>query len=129
MTNSWKTLKTIINNNGPRKDLLLTLIDEEGNICSANLKMVRTLHLPDPKKEKINLFTLLHPFGVSEFKKALNNCNEENVSFSSELYLKNGYYHPMKWQVNYLDKTAGKKKIYLCTGYKLLDDQRLHEFN
>ncbi len=129
MTNSWKTLKSIINSNGRRKDLLLTLIDEEGTIFSANMKMVRTLHLENPKTARINLFNLLHPFSINELRKALTVCNSENQTFSTELYLKNGYYHPMKWQLNYLDQTKDNKRIYLCSGYKLLDDERLHEFN
>jgi len=129
MKNSWKTLRTIIQENGDRKDLLLTLIDEEGKIFSANRNMLNTLHLGDIKSSPVNLFNLLHPFNINEFILGLQNCDTDNNSFSAELFLKNGYYHPMKWQVNFLEKNEDKKKVYLCTGYKLLDDERLEEFN
>ncbi len=129
MKKQWQTMKNIISSNNWGKDLFLSLIDEEGTIFSANASMIRTLHLQDPKIQKTNLFDLLHPLSTGEIKKAISHCGTSKESYSTELYLKNGYYHPMKWQINFLQETADKKKTYLCAGYKLMDDERLNEFN
>ncbi len=129
MKKQWQAVKNIIDSNNWGKNLFLSLIDEEGTIFSANAGMKRALHLQDPRTKKTNLFDLLHPLSTEEIKKAISHCGTNKKSFSTELYLKNGYYHPMKWQINFLEETAEKKKTYLCAGYKLMDDERLREFN
>ncbi len=91
--------------------------------------MIRSLQLKDPRKIKTNFFDLLHPVNLDDFKKAIRDCRENNSPSTAELYVKNGYYHPMKWQINYLDATGEKEKAYLCVGHKILDDERLEQFN
>jgi PAS domain S-box-containing protein len=130
MNKQWSVLKNIISNNEIRKDIFLSLIDEEGNIVSANANMLKTLHLKSPKEAPGNFFNLLHPDHIDLFRKTIKNSKEVKGPIAAELYLKNGYYHPMKWQVNYLDgKSNGDLPNYLCVGYKLVDDERLRQIN
>src|SRR5215216_5911584 len=115
MNKQWSVLKNIISNNEVRKDVFLSLIDDEGNIVSANANMVKTLDLKNLKDTPGNFFDLLHPDHIDLFKQSIRNSKEANGPVSAELYLKNGYYHPMKWQVNYLgDKANGQTPNYLC---------------
>lgn len=127
MNSSWKKLRNIIGTYEHHEDLFLSLIDEKGKIVCANSTMKRTLHLKTDAKEKTNFFDLLHPVNISDFKEVILNSDEKSFPQSMEIYLKNGHYHPMKWQVNYLEKKEGVKR-YLCLGHKILDDKRLKEF-
>jgi PAS domain S-box-containing protein len=127
MKSPWTTLKGIIGNYEQHKDIFLSLIDEEGKIVCANANMIRTLHLKNPRTKKTSFFDLLHPVNLSDFKTAIHKAGESSTPYSMEVYVKNGYYHPMKWQVNYLKNSAGNK-TYLCLGHKILDDDRLRQF-
>ncbi len=123
-------MKTILNCN-PRQssDLFLSLIDEEGIIACANATMIRTLELEDPRSSTTSFFDLLHPGHVDDFKRIIHDAGKQKTAAGAELYIKNGYYHPMKWQVNYMEQPAGSKKIFFCVGYKIIDDDRLKKFN
>lgn len=125
----WKVLKSIIGNHDEQKNLFLSLITEEGDIVCTNANMQKTLHLGNPRESRINFFKLLHPDHIHTFKEAINHSRSESTPCIAELYLKNGYYHPMKWQVNYLENTEGIQGTFLCVGYNLLDDDRLKQFN
>ncbi len=130
MNKQWSLLKNIINGNELRKDIFLSLIDEEGTIVSANANMIKTLHLKNPREISGSFFSLIHPNHLEIFRDAIQNAKERPGPVSAELYLRNGYYHPMKWQVNYVgNKEAGESPKYLCVGYKLVDDERLKQFN
>jgi PAS domain S-box-containing protein len=129
MKRPWTILKDIIGTYEQQKGILLSVIDEKGQIVCANANMIKTLHLKNPRVEKINFFDLLHPVNLSEFKTALDMASESaGPILPMEVYLKNGYYHPMKWEINYIKNIDGSKS-YLCVGHKLLDDNRLRQFN
>src|SRR5205085_2807255 len=53
----------------------------------------------------------------------------EKRAAAMELYIKNGAYHPMKWEVNYLQQTKGRRKLFCCVGYRIIDDERLKKLN
>lgn len=127
MKKSWTTLKSIIGTYEQHKNIFLSLIDEEGSIICANANMIKTLHLKNPRTDKTNFFDLLHPGNLPDFKTVISNSEQSNVPGSLEIYLKNGHYHPMKWQVNPLCNNGNK--TYLCLGHKILDDTRLQQFN
>jgi PAS domain S-box-containing protein len=129
MRTQWNLLKNIINNSDQIEDRFLTLIDEEGAIVCANARMQRILHLKNPRQQPLNFFSLLHPGHVDTFKSALSGSKKNGVSDATELYLKNGYYHPMKWKVNYVAEELSGKEMYLCIGQRLLDDTRIQTFN
>ncbi len=129
MNRQWQSIRNILGAYGRDKNRFLSLIDKEGTIVSANANMIRSLQLKNPRKEKTSFFDLLHPVNLDDFKKAIWNCGENNSPSTAELYIKNGYYHPMKWEFNCLKATAEKEKAYLCVGHKLLDDERLEQFN
>lgn len=97
------------------------LIDEKGRILSANAKTLRELELKDSDDICYNFFDLLHPMNHSDFKNAIRLAKENRCSYSMELFLKNGYYHPMKWEINYLKDDAAKENHFLCNGYKILN--------
>jgi PAS domain S-box-containing protein len=129
MSRKWTAMKNIIDAYEQRHNLFLSLIDEEGTIFCANANMVKTLHLHNPRVKKTSFFDLLHPINLEDFRKAIHNSGESNSPYSTELYLKNGYYHPMKWEVSCLNGSTGQEKKYLCVGHKLPDDERLEQFN
>lgn len=122
-------LKEIIGSSSRNSDLFLSLIDEEGNIESVNTNMQRGLDLQDPRENAFNFFDLVHPIHIDDFKKMLYDSAIGKPVEGMELYIKNGHYHPMKWQVNYLSDSEGGRKSFLCLGYKILDEQRLARFN
>ena len=129
MKSNWTNIKNIINRRDTRSDLYLSLIDEKGNISCANATMLRELDLDDPRCTSLNFFDLLHPAHVDGFKKIVENAGCENGVATMELYIKNGSYHPMKWEVNYLQQTNDRKKVFCCVGYMIIDDCRLKKFN
>jgi PAS domain S-box-containing protein len=126
---SWTKLKTIINSAPKQEDLYLTLIDEEGTIACANVHMLKSLELDNPRKVKTNFFDLLHPGHVDDFKKIVQSAQKRKSEQGMELYIKNGYYHPMKWQVKCLELEQGSNDLYFCLGYKIIDEDRLKKFN
>jgi PAS domain S-box-containing protein len=129
MATNWSHLLKLIGESHIQSDLFLSLIDGEGNILSTNSNMRQTLHLEDPRNAKINFFKLLHPDHICAFKTALERAKSTNAVDTAELYLKNGYYHPMKWEINYVSETVEAGEHYLCVGHKLIDDERLRRFN
>ena len=128
MMKDWNIMKGIIAAYSQQKDIFLSVINKEGTICCANANMVKTLHLQNPRFTKTNFFDLLHPSNHNDFKTALRSSDENKNPYSLELCLKNGYYHPMKWQVSRLEDTNDKQGAYLCVGHKILDDERLKKF-
>lgn len=128
MAKQWTALKNLISSEELRKNPFLTLINREGRILCANSAMQRSLHLDNPRNTPVNFFTLLHPDHIPLFREAINESHSGKSAPATELYLKNGYYHPMKWAVKYFDnKESGPQ--YLCLGYKLVDNERLEQFN
>ena len=125
----WKALKSIIDGYGIEKELFLTLINEEGIILQANDLMQESLHVADPANTTTNFFTLLHPDDKLTFRKAIDEARSLTGPGSAELFLKNGYYHPMKWQVRYFEEIKTRPAQFLCVGYKLADDERVKQFN
>ena len=129
MRKQWNTMKQMIGSYDQGKDLFLLLIDKEGRIVCTNARMQKELGLETSKSIATNFFDLLHPEYHQDFRVAMQKAEESIEPFSIELYLKNGYYHPMKWQINQLPAISGSEKQYLCAGYKLVDDDRLQQFN
>ena len=129
MPNHWKFLRSMISAADLRSELFLSLIDEEGAIICANATMQRSLDLDNPRLHHINFFHLLHPEHSSDFREAVRRSRATQKPAAAELYLKNGYYHPMKWQVNHVEDQGSGLSGFLCIGYKLVDDQRIEQFN
>ncbi|HEY6502933.1 MAG TPA: PAS domain S-box protein [Chitinophagaceae bacterium] len=122
-------MKSIIHATARRSELYLALMDEEGVISCANATMLKSFGLGNPRSAKTSFFDLVHPVHINDFKKTVQHAAQQKGAAAMELYIKNGYYHPMKWQVNYLDQQPGSKNIYFCIGYKIIDDDRLEKFN
>jgi signal transduction histidine kinase len=122
-------MKKIIQASGRPDDLFLTLVNEQGIITSANSNMIKELHLDDPRSRSTNFFDLVHPTQLPGFKKLFNSKPGAEESQGIELYVKNGHYHPMKWQVNCLRDEKTNHKTYLCLGYNILDRERRRKFN
>ncbi len=125
---NWTSMKSIINAATTRSDLYLTLMDEEGIISCANASMIKNFHLENPRSVKTNFFDLVHPVHISHFKNTVQDAAKQKEGVTVELYIKNGFYHPMKWQINYVQQ-PGSKSVYLCLGHKIMDDERLKKFN
>ena len=99
---SWTTLKHLIGDTHRQTDLFLTVINEKGLISCANATMIRNLALNDPRLVSTNFFDLVHPAHLGDLKNALLDTPGETNEGTIELYIKNGHYHPMKWQVSHL---------------------------
>ncbi len=127
MRTKWSDLKRIIGEVRLTRDKYISLIREDGTILSANARMVRSLHLSNPKETALNLFDLLHPVNKSHFINRLNESDQKGTVSCVEAYLKNGLYHPMKWHISPVP-SDGACRYYLCQGYKLLDENRTREF-
>ncbi|MEO6613397.1 MAG: PAS domain S-box protein [Chitinophagaceae bacterium] len=121
-------MKNILGSYENRNGLFLSLIKQDGNILCANATMLKQLHLKPCSIKNINFFDLLDPVNLNDFKTAVRRTGEEKTTSTMEVFLKNGYYHPMKWEINHL---ANEKddQTYLCVGHKILDDDRLRQFN
>jgi len=129
MKSKWSAIKQLIGAYKHQEGIFLSLINEEGKIVCANANMKRTLHLKNPRQVPTNFFDLLHPVNLTDFKTAIRTSAERNSPYPMELYVKNGYYHPMKWEINYLHGDSDNTKNYLCVGHKILDDERIKQFN
>lgn len=129
MKKKWSILKQVIAASGQQHELFLSLITEDGKIISANANMLKEFHLENPREVSINFMDLLHPLNMADFKTAINTSSEMASPSSMELYLKNGYYHPMKWEINYIREEDSSNKKFLCVGHKILDDERIVKFN
>lgn len=129
MKKKWSTLKQLISAYEKSQDIFLSVINEEGKIICANANMVKTLHLTNPRLGDTSFFDLLHPVNLNDFKTAIRTSAEQNSPYAMELYVKNGYYHPMRWEINYLQEENEKTENYLCVGHRILDDERIQKFN
>jgi PAS domain S-box-containing protein len=125
----WKTIRQILAGYNDQSNLFLTLINKDGLISSANTTIIKNLEISDPRQEPVNFFDLIHPFQLEDFKNTLRKTNEISQANDIELYIKNGLYHPMKWQVCHLSDLPGDSGSYLCVGYKIADDERMVRYN
>jgi PAS domain S-box-containing protein len=127
---SWSTLKQLIGNTTGQSGVFLTVINEKGLISCANARMIKDLALNDPRIVSTNFFGLLHPEHVNSLKNALlDTTTGDKINDGLELYIKNGHYHPMKWQIHYLKSGRDSEKSFLCVGFKIIDDERMNRFN
>lgn len=130
MRTKWKLLKKYISSHEKPGGLYLSIIDEQGIILNANAKMVQSLHLENPRKSRVDFIQLIHPVNQDNFRKVLRHCGEKGIPGSAELYLKNGFYHPMKWSVvPFEDDKSKTGQYFFCAGFKLAEEERLERFN
>src|SRR5687767_5820187 len=123
MKRKWTALKEIIGAY-EHQNLFLTLMNEEGQIVCANANMKKTLHLKNPRKELTSFFDFLHPAHYGSFRDALRQSALNGSPTGMELYVKNGYYHPTKWTITYLEQEYHSAK-YLCVGHMMLDKKTI----
>ena len=128
MKNQWSTVKNLISTYEKQEDIFLSVLDRDGMIVNANAYMVKSLQIQPPRIQRTSIFDLIHPVNVSGFRSALEHSAKAKQSSCMEVFVRNGYYHPVKWQINPLPGDQGKGS-YLCVGHKILDDERLKKFN
>jgi len=120
MANLWNQVRTIINNYGKSKDILLSLIDKEGNLYSINTEMRRVLDLFSADKKKINLFDHVQVEHVNSFKNSIRISEETMNFYPARLNVKNGHYHPLRLQVHPLPFSDSQKQLFLCIGNEVM---------
>jgi PAS domain S-box-containing protein len=128
MKRQWTTLKQIVRYDRT-KPFYLSLIDEDGHIICVNAKMQKEFDLENPRLIQSCFFEMIHPEQVEEFKNTVQKSLQTGRPQSIELYIRNGYYHPMKWDISPVKDESEKVNTLLCVGEKLMDDQRLLQFN
>lgn len=128
MKNQWSTVKSLISTYEKQQDIFLSVLDNDGMIVNANAYMVKSLQIQPPRLQKTSIYDLIHPVNVSDFRTALKISSDANKQASMEIFIRNGQYHPVKWQINPLTNGSGTD-AYLCVGHKIVDDARLEKFN
>lgn len=126
---SWSALKQLIGNTSHHQDLFLTVVEPDGRIECANSTMIRNMEMCNPRVADVNFFDLVHPSHRIGLKKVLQHTGGGRTQPSLELHLKNGHYHPMKWQINPLHEDNSEDQKFLFVGYKIADDKRIDRFN
>jgi PAS domain S-box-containing protein len=122
-------LREMLSCPGRPGERFITIIDEKGQMLSANASMRRGLEIADPKNVAVNFFDLVHPSHLGVLKQTISKVNLTREFGQVELYIRNGYYHPMKWKVAVLEDTNAATKQYLCTGYKIVDEERVKQLD
>ena len=128
MKNQWDAVRGIVENKGYRKDIFLSLIEEDGTILYANAFMVQTLELRNPKIIKSNFFDLVNPCDLDRLKNLIRFSRDGVNPYSIEIFLKNGSQHFVKMNVQRLQDSLSKKNIFLCEALQLLDADRMKKF-
>ena len=119
MTKNWAQIRSILKTQGQAPGVFLSLITGEGIIEHANSRMLKTFHLKNPRETENNFFDLIHPAYRHSFRSALQACGINGNINDSELSLKNGYYHSMKWHISRLMAPESRSPRYLCIGYQV----------
>ena len=113
MKNQWSTVKSLISTYEKHEDIFLSVLDREGMIVNANAFMVKSLQMQPPRLQRTSIFDLIHPVNVSGFRAALEQSALEKQPASMEVFVRNGYYHPVKWQINPLPGANAMDLIYV----------------
>ncbi len=129
MTNKWTLLKSIISALDRQDELFLSILDDDGHIVSANSRMIRTLGMPHPRNNRVSFLNLLHPVNLDNFRDAMAHCRNTGHPSTTELWIKNGHYHPMRWEMIALETGVVGERNYFCAGHKLGDEERVRKFN
>lgn len=125
----WPTIKKRLADIKTGKQKFISLLREDGTIVQANARMLRALQLKKPQQGELNFFDLLHPVNIAYFREKMLDSVKVGPVSPVEASLKNGIYHPMKWHISPILPTDGSAgHLFLCQGYKLLDDIRMQEF-
>jgi PAS domain S-box-containing protein len=127
MKMKWADIKRVKGAMEDQPGMFLSVVDDRGSILCANATMKRALQMKNPREASVSFYDLLHPLQLDHFKNALSADFHNGHPLVTELYIKNGYFHPMKWQINRLPGLNGKK--FLCAGHYLVEDERLETFN
>ena len=122
----WKALKTVISNYSIQKDLFLALITREGDIVCINSQMQRSLDLDNPREIPVNIFQLINPDQVNDFQAVMEQTRTLGLPGFTQVSLKNGSYHPMQWQIDFIALGEKRQDHYLCAGY-LAEDASVGE--
>ncbi len=128
MNQSRTILDALMNGDAGTSDLFLSVIAEDGMIMNANANMINTIGLNNSGKKAINFFDLIHPAHVRNFQQTIRDVRDQHTPHGIELFIRNGHYHPMKWQVSVIEN-ADECNSYLCSGYRILDEERMSRFN
>jgi PAS domain S-box-containing protein len=123
------SMKEIIQDSSTGTNPFLFRIYEDGMIASVNQTMIDKFKLNDCGPAKRNFFNLLHPSHLNIFKQAIRVAAAGQDAGDIEVYIKNGFYHPMKWQVSCERIDLGTNKVFTCKGYDILDAKKLGRFN
>lgn len=110
MKTQWFAVKQLISSLEAEKPYL-SVMSSTGKIFKANSRMKKEFALPDPSHAEVNFLDLVHPVNQDGFRKLLESTSK-GVSVSTELYLKNGVFHPMKWAINTIEIKG--QKAFLC---------------
>ncbi len=91
--------------------------------------MVRNLELRKDDPGRQNFFNLLHPLHLESFRNLVVSAAAGSATPPIELYVRNGHYHPMKWEVKCVSENGQSPKKFLCVGHSIIDEDRIHRFN
>lgn len=128
MKAKWSTLKQILGAERPGQ-LYLILMERGGTILNANAHALREFDIPPPGKEKLNFFNIISPNEADDFRDLMHIVSHDNIPRIKELSLRNGRYHPVKWEINSVREYSQNGNIFFCIGHELIDSERQKELN
>ena len=114
MRTNWTEFKNFLKDYDKQERMYLSIINEEGYMLNANARMIQTFQLDNPRGNKVDFINLIHPVNQENFRNVLSHCRLKGVTGSTELYLKNGHYQPMKWQVIPFNDQYDNNQHFLC---------------
>lgn len=118
-------MKKIIGEQDERDIQFLSILNENGFILNANDRMMQTFGLKGHKSGQIDFVSLIHPVNQENFRNILQQCRLEGVPGTTELFLKNGHYLPMKWKIIPFQDPGLNKQQYFCAGTRLPEKEQL----
>lgn len=107
----------------------MTVLDEHGMMMNANTRLTRTIGIGHPRNNRTDFLPHIHPVNQEMFRQAIQQCRDTGQPASLELYLKNGCYHPMKWEIFAFDPEQSGRRFFFCAGFKLAERERIKMFS
>ena len=129
MQTKLKLLKNYIRGHEQKGGLFMSVLDERGLIINANTRLIRCAAKQAIRQTKTEFISLIHPVHQALFRKTFQDCLESGQPASVELYLRNGCFHPMKWEMICFDRDQSGQRFVFCAGFKLAEPERLEKFD
>lgn len=111
-----------------RQYFYFVIISKEGILKFINAFFYKNFHQPDHPFKENNFFNLIHQNDRELFKRAVTGCSEGSRPLPVEIRIKNGHYHWIKWEVNYVKNPRSEAENYFCLGYEIPKEKKPEDY-